>query len=410
MRLDGAVVTPVPPTRSPANLSRVGYDAATWDQPQNLARGQLTTLERMPSVELGPGGPATPLPRGADLEVGALTFTDPLTGRPMTGDQFLDRRLYTDALAVLQDGRVVYETYRNGVTETDRHVAHSCSKTLTTMMVGLAIEEGRLERSGSMTDYVPGLAGLPAWHPVTLEHVLDMATGIDLEERYEDPDSMYWRYADAVGYYADGPATRGSTLDFATTELTRTAEPPGARFNYGSYLTNLLPIALANSYGVPAVELYEDRIYRHLGAERPALVNLDQDQNPIVEGQVNLTLRDFVRWGYLLADEGRTIAGTQVVPQQWVDDTYAPSAARAAAFARGAYGESMPGVEYHNQAWVLEPGRVVAMLGIHGQFCWVDRRTRTMIVGFSSYPHQTHPLLSATMDELWSTIRRHVAG
>jgi CubicO group peptidase (beta-lactamase class C family) len=405
MRLDGVVVTFIPPTGSPEELSRVGYGPTSWDQPQNLARGQLTTLERMPSVELGTGGPGTPLPRGSDLEVGGLTFTDPLTGRPMTGDQFLDRRLYTDALAVVQDGRLVYETYRNGMTETDRHVAHSCSKTLTTMMVGLALEEGRLERSGSMTDYVPELAEIPAWHPVTLEHVLDMATGIDLEEHYEDADSMYWRYADTVGYYADGSAPRGSTLAFATSELTRTAEPPGVRFNYGSYLTNLLPIALANVYGVPAVELYEDRIYRLIGAEQPALINVDQDRNPIVEGQVNLTLRDFVRWGHLLADGGRSLAGAQVIPERWVEDTYAPSAARAAAFARGADGESMPGVEYHNQAWVLEPGRVVTMLGIHGQFCWVDRSTRTMIVGFSSYPHQTHVLLSATMGELWSTIR-----
>src|SRR4051812_3841770 len=405
MRLDRAVVTLLPPTGSPDELTRVGYDAATWDQPQNLARGQLTTAERMPSVELDPGRPAAALPRGPDLEVGGLTFTDPLTGRAMTGDQFLDRRLHTDALAVMQDGRLVYETYRNGMAETDRHVAHSCSKTLTTMMVGVAIAEGRLERSGSMTDYVPELAEVPAWHPVTLEHVLDMATGIDLEEHYEDADSMYWRYADAVGYYADGSAPRGSTLAFATSELTRTAEPPGVRFNYGSYLTNLLPIALANVYGVPAVELYEDRIYRLIGAEQPALVNLDQDRNPIVEGQVNLTLRDFVRWGHLLTDGGRSLAGAQVIPERWVEDTYAPSAARAAAFARGADGESMPGVEYHNQAWVLEPGRVVTMLGIHGQFCWVDRSTRTVIVGFSSYPHQTHALLSATMGELWSTIR-----
>ncbi len=28
-----------------------------------------------------------------------------------------------------------------------------------------------------------------------------MATGIDLEEHYEEPGSMYWRYAEAVGYY-----------------------------------------------------------------------------------------------------------------------------------------------------------------------------------------------------------------
>lgn len=404
------MVTLVPPSGTPQDLSRVGYDGTTWDQPQFLARGQLTTGERMPSAEMDAGASSTPIPRGPVLDVGAMTFTDPLTGRAMIGDQLLDRRLYADALAVVQDDHLVYETYRNGMTESDRHVAHSCSKTMTTMAIGIALEEGLLDRSRPIADYVPELAAVPAWEPVTLEHVLDMATGIEFDEHYEVADSMYWRYADAVGYYSGGSRGQGSTLAFATTELTRSAEPPGVRFNYGSYLTNLLPIALANVYGVPAVELYEERIYRHLGAEQPALVNVDSAGNPIVEGQLNLTLRDFVRWGYLLADEGRSIAGTQVIPAAWVDDTYAPSAQRAAAFARGAYGESMPGVEYHNQTWVLEPGRVVTMLGIHGQFCWVDRVTRTMIVGFSSYPVQTHDLLSATRQELWSTVRKALAG
>ena len=125
---------------------------------------------------------------------------------------------------------------------------------------------------------------------------------------------------------------------------------------------------------------------------------------------MNLTLRDFVRWGYLLANEGRSFGGDQVIPARWVDDTYAPSAERAAAFARGESAEAFPGAEYHHQAWVLEPGRVVSMLGIHGQFCWVDRRTRTMIVGFSSYPVQTHALLGATLGELWTTVRRALAG
>jgi CubicO group peptidase (beta-lactamase class C family) len=404
------VTTFVPASGTPEQLAQVGYDGTTWDRPWNLARGQLTTAERMPSAELSPSGPPLVIPSGARLDVDALTFKDPLTGRSMNGDQFLDRRLYTDALAVVQDGHLVYETYRNGMAETDRHVAHSCSKTMTTMMVGIAIEEGRLERSRPIADYVPELAALPAWQPVTLEHVLDMATGIHLEEHYEERDSMYWRYADTVGYYTAEAAAHGSTLGFVTTELTEADEPPGVRFNYGSYLTNLLPIAVANVYGVPAVDLYEERIYRHLGAEAPALVNLDSAGNPVVEGQLNLTLRDFVRWGYLLVDEGRSLGGTQVIPQQWVDDTYAPSAARAAAFARGEEGESMPGVEYHNQTWVLEPGRVVTMLGIHGQFCWVDRESRTMIVGFSSYPVQTHELLSATTRELWSTLRRALSG
>lgn len=404
------MVTLVSATGTPRDLSRIGYDGTTWDQPWHLARGQITTAERMPSAELEPGGPSIPIPAGERLDVAQLTFTDPLTARAMTGSQFMDRRLYSDALAVVHDGHVVFETYRNAVTETDRHVAHSCSKTLTTMMVGIAIEEGMLETSCPMTEYVPELGALSAWHPVTLEHVLDMATGLDLEENYEDPDSMYWRYAHAVGYYTGESAATGDTLAFVATELTRADELPGLSFNYGSYLTNLLPIALANVYGTPAVDLYEDRIYRHLGAERPALVNLDPAGNPIVEGQINLTLRDFIRWGYLLLNDGRSLGGAQVIPNNWVEDSFASSPARAAAFARGADAEAMPGAEYHNQTWVLEPGRVVSMLGIHGQFCWVDRETHTMIVGFSSYPVQTHELLSATMRELWSTLRVALAG
>lgn len=399
------MVTFLPATGTPADLSRLGYDGTTWDQPQHLARGQLTTGERMPSVELDPGGPPVPFPAGEPLDVDGMQFTDPLTGRPMRGGQLLDRRLFCDALAVVHEGRLVFETYRNGMTDSDRHVAHSCSKTLTTMMVGIAIDEGRLDRTRPIADYVPELAELPAWGPVTLEHVLDMATGIAFDEHYENRDSMYWRYAYEVGYYTGHAAASGTTLGFLTRELTGTAEPPGVRFNYGSYLTNLLPLAVARAYGVPAPELYEDRIYHHLGAERPALLNVDSAGNPIVEGQVNLTLRDFARWGLLLANDGRSLTGSQVVPAAWVDDTFAHSPARAAAFARGEDGETMPGAEYHNQTWVLEPERVVSMLGIHGQFCWVDRTTRTMIVGFSSYPQQTAELLSATQHELWSTIR-----
>ena len=51
------MVTLLPATGTPETLAKIGYDGTTWDQPWHLARGQLTTLERMPSAELEPGGP-----------------------------------------------------------------------------------------------------------------------------------------------------------------------------------------------------------------------------------------------------------------------------------------------------------------------------------------------------------------
>lgn len=401
------MVTYAGPTGSPAGLADLGYDGTTWDKPWNLPRGQLTTLERMPTAILSAGS-TVPLPTGESLDVEGLTFTDPLTSSAMTGAAFLDRRVFCDALIVVRDGRILFETYRNGMTEHDRHIVHSCSKTLTTTMIGIAADEGMLSLEQPMTELVPELAQIAAWDGVLLQHVLDMAAGLDTEEHYERPDSMYWRYADAVGYFTVPEEQQIGALAFVQRELVRRLEAPGSRFNYASYLTNLLPLCLANAYGVPAVDLYEDRIYRHLGAEQPALLNVDRLGCPIVEGQVNVTLRDFVRWGHVFAAEGRSLDGRQVVPAAWVEETFRPDEQRQAAFSRGDYADAFPGAEYHNQAWVLQPGRTLAMLGIHGQYCLVDRQTQTLVVGFSSYPDPANPLMIATLQELWDTILKEL--
>ena len=71
------MVTALPATGTPEVLSALGYDGTTWDRPWHLARGQLTTVERMPSVELDPGGAPTSIERGDDLVVGELDLHRP---------------------------------------------------------------------------------------------------------------------------------------------------------------------------------------------------------------------------------------------------------------------------------------------------------------------------------------------
>ena len=65
----------------------------------------------------------------------------------------------------------------------------------------------------------------------------------------------------------------------------------------------------------------------------------------------------------------------------------------------------MPGAEYHNQAWLLDPEHeVLAMLGIHGQFAYIDRPRNLLITGLSSFPDQVSPLMVATLNEVWRCI------
>jgi CubicO group peptidase (beta-lactamase class C family) len=398
------------PTGVPPYLADLGYDGLTWEQPWNLVRGQITSLERMPSVELSPGGPAVEIPLGPELALDEVRFSDPLTGRDMVAEEFLGRRLHNDGLLVVHRGRLVHESYRDGVRDDDRHIMHSCSKTLTTMMIGWAVEEGRLATTRPMQELITELAPIPAWDGVTLQHVLDMAAGLDTEEHYENAGSMYWRYADAVGYFTVPAERQIGALEFVRRELVTRLEEPGSRFNYASYLTNLLPMALEREYGVPAVELYEEYLYSHIGAEQPALINVDAFGAPITEGQVNLTLRDFARWAYPMINGGTGFGGEQVVPASWVDETYRHDVGRAAAFAASESAHAHPGGEYHNQTWVLEPGDVVAMLGIHGQFAYLDRRRDLMIVGAASFPDQANALLTSTMKQLWARISDETSG
>ena len=398
------MVQRVDPTGAPEDLAAIGYDGLTWDRPWNLPRGQITTLERMPSAWLETGGPAVEIPRGEQIDLERGSWTDPLTGRETTAGLLLERRLGSDGLLVVHHGRIVHESYRDGLREDDLHVVHSCSKTLTTMMIGWAVEEGRLSPEQPMQELITELAEIPAWNGVSLQHVLDMAAGLDTEEHYENADSMYWRYADAVGYFTVPADRQIGALEFVRRELVTRLEEPGSRFNYASYLTNLLPVVLEREYAVPAVDLYEQRLYAHVGAEHRALVNLDAVGSPITEGQVNLTLRDFARWAFPMINNGNGFGGAQVVPDSWVRETYSGEPARRAAFARGEYGTEMPGAEYHNQAWVLEPERVVAMLGIHGQFAYLDRANDLMVVGLSSFPDQANALLTATLTQLWTQV------
>lgn len=397
------------PRPDPARTA-LGLADADWDRPHLLAWGQHSFASRMPTAVIDPPGLALPLPQGAPLDTAALRFDDPLLERPIDWDTFVDRRLFSDGLLVMHRGRICLETYRNGYRADDLHVVHSCSKTLTTMMVGIAVAEGRLDPAAPITRYVPALSDRPAWAEVTLQHVLDMAAGIDCDEDYDRPDSMYWRYARAVGYAGGGQQAEGA-FAFLYQNLVNRADPPGSRFLYASYLTNLLPIALEHAYGVPAIELYATRLYARIGAEHPCEINVDSRRLPIVEGQVNLTLRDFARWAALFALGGRNLAGEQVLPASWIAATIAPDPARRAAFLRGDMAGVFPDAHYANQCWVLDPARQqFAMLGIHGQFAWFDVTAQLMIVGMGSYPVQVAPTLVDAMRQLWAAVGRALAG
>ena len=218
----------VPPTGSPEELSEVGYDGTTWDQPRNLARGQLTTLERMPSVELGTGragdaAAARVRPRGGRADLHRPPHRPGDDGRPVPRPAALHRRARRRARrpAGLRDLPQRHDRDRPARRPLLLEDAHH--------------DDGRHRGRGGRgsTASRPMQRATSPSSPRSRRGTASPSstsstwpTGLDLEEHYEDADSMYWRYADAVGYYAV-PAERqrqhAGVRHVASS--TRTAEP-----------------------------------------------------------------------------------------------------------------------------------------------------------------------------------------
>lgn len=386
----------------------LGIGQHNWDHPQHLALGQLRMENLFRTVALEPPTVCMDLPQAVNgLDLASLEFADPMRAQcRLSAEQFLNRRLYNDALLVMRSGQVLHESYRNGMQAGDRHLIHSCTKSLCGMLVAIAEAEGRLSLQALMTDYLPELDGQGSWQGVTVQQVLDMQAGISYSEDYTDPQADYWCYARAAGYYPPLPGEEAvGVRAWVLRNLCERAHPPGTVFSYNSCLTNILGLALENIYGCGLADLMEIKLYQRVGAEAQAYFNTDHLGFPIAEGQLSLRLRDFARLAMLVSTDGRNLAGEQVLPRGFAAGIARTDPAARQAYSAGTADAVFPRGQYRHQFWVLDPDQQqLGMLGIHGQFAWFDLARELMIVGFGSYPQQDGKLMMTGLSTLWNTL------
>ena len=73
-------------------------------------------------------------------------------------DQAIDG-MANDALVILHKGKVVHESYRNGMTRHDPHILMSVSKSMLGLVMGTLVERGEVAVDDLLTKYLPELSG-----------------------------------------------------------------------------------------------------------------------------------------------------------------------------------------------------------------------------------------------------------
>ena len=357
-------------------------------------------------------GPVTVLPPDP-VDLDAVTFAA-VDGSTTTWAAHLPATA-CDAVCVVHDGRIVHERYLNGMHERTPHLLMSVSKSFCGAALGIAIDRGHLAATDLVTDVAPELAGT-SLDGATVQHVIDMTAGTDFVEDYDaylrgDPGDPLIEYEHQAGYRPLGERSPIGTLGHFRTY--GTAYPHGAWFQYRSPLTNIAARLLEVTEGMRYADIVSRDLWGPLGQEHDADIMLDPVGNPVVEGGQSCTLRDLARLGVAYLNDG-VIDGRQVIPTAWVDDTRLGDDAALAAFHAAPGFEDDPEARdwdmYRNAWWVMRRGHEFSGLGIFGQYCWVDRDTRTVIARFSTYPTALPTELGAETMRGFTAVAHHLAS
>ena len=164
--------------------------------------------------------------------------------------------------------------------------------------------------------------------------------------------------------------------------LTEAAAEHGARFEYRSIETDVLGYAMERASGQRLSDLVSDRLWAPMGAEQDAFFTVDRAGFPMADGGLNACLRDFLRFGRLLLEDGQR-DGTTVIPKAWIDDIRTGDHGLFNDHGR----EMWPNGRYRNQFWIEDRDRSAHLcLGIFGQHIYVDPDRGLVAVKLSSWP------------------------
>jgi CubicO group peptidase (beta-lactamase class C family) len=315
---------------------------------------------------------------------------------------------YADGVCVVHDGAIVFEHYVDGMAPDDTHLLMSVSKSLTGTLAGVLVGDGVLDPDADVTTYIEALRGTP-WEGCTVQHLLDMRAGTRFdEEDYGDPASDGVLLDEISGYRA--LRTPGLPPDlYAWIAGLDNDREHGSAFKYRSILTDVLGWAAAAATGIRFADLFADRIWSRLGAERDAEIIVDAAGFPAAEGGMCTTLRDLARFGLMHLQRGE-IDGRRVVPAEWTDRVAARDDELIAAFEYDGFGD-LPGAFYHDCWWVWDgDAGIYSGYGINGQQLLVHRPSHTVIARFATWPTRWDDRLVAFADAGNRAVLEHLTA
>lgn len=286
-------------------------------------------------------------------------------------DRINESSIAVDSLLIARHGYLVFEKYPRPYYDNEsRHIIHSCTKSYTSALVSIAIEQGYINSTDDrLIDLLPNrtIANLDARkEAITLEHLLTMTSGLEWDEwthPYSSPQNSHyqmWTASDQIQYILDQPM----------------AANPGEVWTYNSGSSHLLGAIVSEATSRTLLDFALENLFTPLGISASDIFwPRDKQGYYLASGGALMVPLDMLKYGYLYLNNG-TWDDEQIVPSDWVQR----SSETLITF------NDYSGYSYQWWTYPTDIVNVYAAVGYQGQFIFVIPELDMVVVFTSTIP------------------------
>ena len=207
-------------------------------------------------------------------------------------------------MVIVRNENIVDEYYKEGYDQNSIFDLHSVSKSITSALMGIAIDQGYIESVNvPISNYFPQIfeTGSEYQRQITIWHLLTHTSGINASDTY---NWDAWRNSDNwVDYVLDRDVTSRS----------------GSVFNYFTGNSHLLAAIIEQATGQSLYEFAKENLFDPLGMDS---ANVSTDPQGIGDGGNGFTMNvyDMAKFGLLYLNNG-VWDGEQIISEQWINDS-----------------------------------------------------------------------------------------
>jgi len=273
-------------------------------------------LHRMyPTVNVYREGKVRPLDYNLSDAIAEFNVDTPV-GKKSFKDFLYSNQSTTMGIVILHKGKIVFEQYPH-MEPYEKPIYWSVTKVFISTVLAILEDQGLVDVSKSIDFYLPAL-GESDYAGVKIRNILDMASGVDCSDEYEDRDACYYQFAASIGDAYWDHDSPDNPYTFLANLKTGTARPQGESFDYSGANTFVIGWLIEEITGMPFQDVLTKEVWRNIGAEGDASMLAPRYGVPVTDGGLLARLRDVARFGLLFTPSYSRVASKKIISDRYL--------------------------------------------------------------------------------------------